>query len=58
MNFNKNQVIDEGFKKALERSGHKVYWFHDKEYPDDYDGHFEDDALQALSEKRYLKFKE
>tara|TARA_A100001388_G_scaffold76783_1_gene54816 strand:- start:7524 stop:8447 length:924 start_codon:yes stop_codon:yes gene_type:complete len=29
--------VHEGFKKALERSGHKVYWFHDKEYPDDFD---------------------
>ena len=27
--------VHEGFKKALERSGHKVYWFHDKEYPDE-----------------------
>ena len=29
--------VHEGFKKALERSGHKVYWFHDKDYPEDFD---------------------
>ena len=29
--------VHEGFQKALERAGHEVFWFHDKDYPEDFD---------------------
>ncbi len=29
--------VHEGFKKALERAGHEVFWFHDNDYPEDFD---------------------
>jgi len=29
--------VHEGFQKALERAGHEVFWFHDNEYPEDFD---------------------
>lgn len=34
--------VHEGFKKALERAGHEVHWFHDKEYPSHADFDYED----------------
>jgi hypothetical protein len=29
--------VHEGFQKSLESLGHEVFWFHDKEYPEDFD---------------------
>ena len=37
--------VHEGFKKALERAGHEVYWFHDGEYPDSTDFDYEDSVF-------------
>ena len=37
--------VHEGFKKALERAGYEVYWFHDGEYPDSTDFDYEDSVF-------------
>lgn len=37
--------VHEGFKKALERAGHEVHWFHDGEYPDSTDFDYEDSVF-------------
>ena len=29
--------VHEGFKKTLELDGHEVFWFHDDDYPEDFD---------------------
>jgi len=37
--------VHEGFKKALERAGHQVHWFHDGEYPSHADFDYEDSVF-------------
>ena len=32
-----HSYIHNGFKKGFEFLGHEVYWFHDDNYPEDFD---------------------